>query len=261
MRVVCAQSWPTLCDPTDCSPPGSSVHGILQARILERVAVPFSMGSSQPRDQTRFPYIGRWILYRVTTISCLCPYVPSLVSPPPHIPPPRSSQTTRLSSPCHTAASHELFYTWSCMCVNPDLPIRPTLPFHHRPFVVSTRPSSGVAIEAEVKKRKLSYINSDVWNLEKWYRWAHNIFNPYSTHIPTEIWRERGSWFPNSKEMRVWLKRHVVIAESLCCTPEEKRKHCWSTRHQSKLIFKLVHNTIKEETEGKIVPLIGLATV
>ena len=83
MRVVCAQSWPTLCDPTDCSPPGSSVHGILQARILERVAVPFSMGCSQPRDQTRFPYIGRWILYRVTTISCLCPYVPSLVTPLP----------------------------------------------------------------------------------------------------------------------------------------------------------------------------------
>ena len=115
MRVVCAQSWPTLCDPTDCSPPGSSVHGILQARVLEQVAVPFSMGSSQPGDQTRFPYIGRRILYRFTTISCLCPYVPSLVSPPPHIPPPRSSQTTQLSSPCRTAASHELFYTWSCM--------------------------------------------------------------------------------------------------------------------------------------------------
>ena len=42
----------TLCDPMDCSPPGSSVHGILQARILECVATPFSRGSSQPRDQT-----------------------------------------------------------------------------------------------------------------------------------------------------------------------------------------------------------------
>ena len=41
--------------PMDCSPPGSSVHGISQARILEWVAIPFSGGSSQPRDQTRSP--------------------------------------------------------------------------------------------------------------------------------------------------------------------------------------------------------------
>ena len=41
-----AQSCLTLCDPMDCSPPGSSVHGILQARILEWVAIPFSRGSS-----------------------------------------------------------------------------------------------------------------------------------------------------------------------------------------------------------------------
>ena len=49
---VCPQSWPTLCDPMDCSPPGSSVHGIIQARILEEVAVSYSEGSSQPRDRT-----------------------------------------------------------------------------------------------------------------------------------------------------------------------------------------------------------------
>ena len=42
-----------LCNPTDCSPPGSSVHGILQARTLEWVAIPFSRGSSQPRDRTQ----------------------------------------------------------------------------------------------------------------------------------------------------------------------------------------------------------------
>ena len=41
------------CDPMDCSPPGSSVHRILQARILEWVATPFSRGSSQCRDQTQ----------------------------------------------------------------------------------------------------------------------------------------------------------------------------------------------------------------
>ena len=41
-----------LCNPVDCSPPGSSVRGILQARILEWVAIPFSRGSSLPRDRT-----------------------------------------------------------------------------------------------------------------------------------------------------------------------------------------------------------------
>ena len=50
----------------DCSPPGSSIHGILQARIPERVAISFSRGSSWPRDRTRLSYsscIGRWVLY------------------------------------------------------------------------------------------------------------------------------------------------------------------------------------------------------
>ena len=44
------QSCLTLCNPVDCSPPGFSVHGILQARILEWVTISFSRGSSRPRD-------------------------------------------------------------------------------------------------------------------------------------------------------------------------------------------------------------------
>ena len=48
----CVQLCPTLCDPMDCGPPGSSVHGIFQARILEWVAISFSRGSSHPRDRT-----------------------------------------------------------------------------------------------------------------------------------------------------------------------------------------------------------------
>ena len=52
MLCLVAQLCPTLCDPMDCSLPGSSVHGILLARILEWVAMPSSRGSSQPRDQT-----------------------------------------------------------------------------------------------------------------------------------------------------------------------------------------------------------------
>ena len=49
---VCAQSCLTLCDPMACSPPGSSIHRIFQVRILEWVAISYSMGSSQPRERT-----------------------------------------------------------------------------------------------------------------------------------------------------------------------------------------------------------------
>ena len=54
-RVLVAQLCPTLCDPTDCGSPGSSVHAILQARILEWVAIPFSRGSSDPGIEPGFP--------------------------------------------------------------------------------------------------------------------------------------------------------------------------------------------------------------
>ena len=52
MKVLVVQSCLMLCDAIDCSPPGSSVHEILQAGILGCVAIPFSRGSSWPRDQT-----------------------------------------------------------------------------------------------------------------------------------------------------------------------------------------------------------------
>ena len=63
-----AQPCPTLCDPMDCSPPGSSVQGIFQARTLEWGAISFSRGSSQLRDQTwvsrivgrRFYCLSHW---------------------------------------------------------------------------------------------------------------------------------------------------------------------------------------------------------
>ena len=64
------QSCPTLCDPMNCSLSGSSVHGILQARILEWVAISCSRGSSWSRDQTCLScisYTGRWILYHCAT--------------------------------------------------------------------------------------------------------------------------------------------------------------------------------------------------
>ena len=57
---------PTFCNPMNRSLPDSSFHGILQARILEWVAMPSSRGSSRPRDQTRVSYVsctGRWVLH------------------------------------------------------------------------------------------------------------------------------------------------------------------------------------------------------
>ena len=61
------QSCPTLCDPMDCSQPGSSVHGGVQARVLEWVAIFFSKGSSQPRDRSRVSRIvGRCFTVRAT---------------------------------------------------------------------------------------------------------------------------------------------------------------------------------------------------
>ena len=69
LNVKVTQSCPTLCNSMDCSPPGSSVHGILQARTLEWVAIPFSRGYSWPRD---------WIW-----VSCIAK-VDSLPSEPPN---------------------------------------------------------------------------------------------------------------------------------------------------------------------------------
>ena len=53
VKVKAAQSCPTLCNQLDCNLPSSSVHGILQVRILEQVAISFFWGSSQPRDRTQ----------------------------------------------------------------------------------------------------------------------------------------------------------------------------------------------------------------
>ena len=61
-----AQSYPTLCDPMDCSLPGSSVHGIFQARKLEWVAISFSRGSSQPRYWTQVSCIVGRCFYHLS---------------------------------------------------------------------------------------------------------------------------------------------------------------------------------------------------
>ena len=67
--VLCVHSHsscPALCDPMDCSLPGSSVYGIFQARILEWVVISFFRRSSWPRGWTHLSCIYRWILYHCT---------------------------------------------------------------------------------------------------------------------------------------------------------------------------------------------------
>ena len=70
VRVMCALSCLTLCNPVDCSPPGSSVHGIVQTRLWKWIAISLSRRSSWPRNRTHVSwtsYIGMQILYHCTT--------------------------------------------------------------------------------------------------------------------------------------------------------------------------------------------------
>ena len=85
----CALSRIWLCDPVGCSPPGSSVHGISQARTLERGAISSSSGPSWFRDRIRFfcvLYINRWVLYHCATWedppALCCKLLYNLASPP-----------------------------------------------------------------------------------------------------------------------------------------------------------------------------------
>ena len=85
---VYTQADPTLCDPMNCSPPGSSVHGIFQARILEWVAISSSWESSRPRDWIYVSHvscIGKQILHLCTTwealLKSLPPQAPSTTTP------------------------------------------------------------------------------------------------------------------------------------------------------------------------------------
>ena len=90
LPVLClvTQSCLTVCDPMDCSPPGSSVHGILQAGILEWVAKPSFKGSSRPRNRTQVSRIAGWFFTvwasREALPLCtptLFPFVPNALSP------------------------------------------------------------------------------------------------------------------------------------------------------------------------------------
>ena len=82
VKVLVSQLCPTLCNPIDCSPAGSLVHGIYQARILEPVAIPFSMVSSWPRNRTWVLCIaGRFFIIWATSSITLSYFTLSLLPP------------------------------------------------------------------------------------------------------------------------------------------------------------------------------------
>ena len=90
------------CDPMDCSPPGSSVHGILQARTLEWVAIPFSRGSFQPRKRTLVSCTaGRWCRDDVVSTANSWAPCPDLLE---------ETSGGEIFNQC--------FYQLTCMCTN-----------------------------------------------------------------------------------------------------------------------------------------------
>ena len=82
-ECLITQWCPTLCNPMDCSPPGSSVHGILRARVLEWAAISSCRGSSPPRDGTQVSRIHRRVLTAEPSGSPSPVTAPEMDSPPP----------------------------------------------------------------------------------------------------------------------------------------------------------------------------------
>ena len=112
-----AHSCPTLCDPMGCSPPGSSVHGILQARSGVRCHAPPPGDLPKPGWNPGLPHC-RQICYCLSDQGTICVHIHLLPPEPPshHCPPScasRSSQSTELSSLHYTSTSH-----WLCVLLS-----------------------------------------------------------------------------------------------------------------------------------------------
>ena len=102
-QCVCTkslQSCPTLCDPMDCSLTGSSVLGIIQARILEWFAMPSSRKSSQPRDQTQISYLSCITLHYCIINALLHYYTRSFYTTESHLGSSFSSKHSKFFSDC-----------------------------------------------------------------------------------------------------------------------------------------------------------------
>ena len=156
---VCAQllqSCPTLCDPMDRSPPGSSVHGILQKRILKWVAMPSSRGSSQLRDR---PHVSYWVC-ALDPLSCnKWAHVPQLLRPVPQSQPVvRASKSQLLSSHATTV---EACAPRACA---PQVKPSQWEPMHHKERVAPCLPELD---KAHVQHTHTHKVNKwkEVWRL------------------------------------------------------------------------------------------------
>ena len=126
MHAKLLQLCLTFCHPLDCSPPGSSVHGVFQTRILEWVAIPFSRGSSPPRDQTGVSYIfcmGRWVdsLPLVPTEKLSIIYSSGKNENFPSRPVSLPSQTSRTLLTVHSSGFFFFFVMLFCESIRRDL--------------------------------------------------------------------------------------------------------------------------------------------
>ena len=115
-----ARLYLTLCDPMDCSPPGSSIHEILQARIPEWVAISSSRGSSWPSDWTWVYCVsctGRWIL-------CCCTVAQSCLT----LRDPMDCSTPGFPVPQHLPEFAQVHVHWIGDAIQPSHPLSPSSP-------------------------------------------------------------------------------------------------------------------------------------
>ena len=135
----------------DWGPPGSSVHGFLQARILEWAATPSSRGSSQPRDRTRISYvscIGRWVLYHLHH-----PGSPGMLHERPNTCPQQSDLTWGWKTPSVSWATESpcvQVYTYD-------------LPTHHRSSLISFSGTRAVPVHGSVQSLSCVQLFATPW--------------------------------------------------------------------------------------------------
>ena len=216
---VCAhvQSCPALCDPMNCCPPGSSLHWILQAKILEWVAISFSRGPCWSRDRTRVSYlscIGRQTLYQLCHLGmmvignkmqfCVCGH----------------------DTCAHTHAhSHTLAHTWEWV-------VRAVM-FHRkllgggfawtRPGRIKGKPWAGTKWAQKVRWEKLvgDSIKSAYESQEFWFSpkqgaitdgmWPDQIRSVFNRDCSAVLWRKE------RKGMELRWGDHVTNQGCMCC--------------------------------------------
>ena len=210
-----AKSCPTLWDPMDCSPPGSSVHGISQARILELVTISCSRGSFQPRDQ-----ILHWqqSLYHWTTREAQWD----------------SIQPYKRRKPCHV---RQHGWTWRTLCWVKQATHKkrnavrshshgesktPELMVTERRMVV---PRDWASLAAQTVKNLPAVQETRVWSLG----WEDPLEEGMATHSSILAWRVLGTEEPGGlQSMRLPRVIHEWLTHTLPGTGEVMETGtCW----------------------------------